>query len=164
MRTQLIPGSPFPLPLEPGYEASHNHDHLMSFMRDYNLICADLNSSIKYTYRRDDCSVFSWPDHVLTLAHHAQSITRVSTLESVDNFSDHLPLVFTLDLHHHLSLTPNHTTAPSLAPWEVMIQIMLLSLVGMTLLVLFVNLPSFGIEYGLSVAVQYLGCYFKLKT
>ena len=91
----------------------HNHDHLMSFMRDYNLICADLNSSIKYTYRRDDCSVFSWPDHVLTLAHHAQSITRVSTLESVDNFSDHLPLVFTLDLQHHLSLTPNHTTAPS---------------------------------------------------
>ena len=43
---------------------------------------------------------------------HAHSISEVSTLESVDNFSDHLPLVFNLDVSHPFFLSPQHITLP----------------------------------------------------
>ena len=50
-----------------------NCEHLHSFMHEHNFVCADMNSCIKYTYRRDDHTSFSWPDHVLTLALHVLS-------------------------------------------------------------------------------------------
>ena len=63
-------------------------------MDEYNLVCVDMNSSIKYTYRRDDHSSFSWPDHILTLSHTAHLVSNIACTDSVDNFSDHLPLSF----------------------------------------------------------------------
>ena len=45
-----------------------NCEHPRSFMHEHNFVCADMNSCIKYTYRRDDHTSFSWPDHVLTLS------------------------------------------------------------------------------------------------
>ena len=74
----------------------HNSSHLTSFMHDYGLVCADLDSGIQYTYRRDDHSSFSRPDHIITLEHYAHLIKDISCSENVDNFSDHLPLSFTL--------------------------------------------------------------------
>ena len=74
--------------------------YLNSFMSDLNLVASDVQPKfgIKYTYRRDDGLAFSWPDHVLTLSHHSQSIRDIRCWESVDNFSDHLPLEFSVNL------------------------------------------------------------------
>ena len=70
-------------------------------MRTYNLVCADLSCNIKYTYRRDDYTSFSWPDHILTL----HLIKHITCTNDVANFSDHLPLYFcqALDQHYLLS-------------------------------------------------------------
>ena len=78
----------------------HNCSQLKDFMREYSLVCVDMNSSIKYTYRRDDHSSFSWPDHILTLSHTAHLVTNVACTDSVDNFSDHLLLSFNLTINH----------------------------------------------------------------
>ena len=43
---------------------SRNYISLISFMRDFNLVCADVNPNIKYTYRRDDHTSSSWPSHI----------------------------------------------------------------------------------------------------
>ena len=69
---------------------SHNCRHLNLFMQNLNLVCPDLSSNIKYTFRRDDLASFSWPDHVLTLGHHQHLIKGVPSIDDVDNFSDHL--------------------------------------------------------------------------
>ena len=71
-----------------------NCEHLHSFMHEHNFVYADMNSCIKYTYRRDDHTSFSWLDHVLTLSRTAHLITQVTSSESVNNFSDHRPLFF----------------------------------------------------------------------
>ena len=42
----------------------------------------------------DDGSVQSWPDHVLTFNHYSILISNVHTIDSVDIFSDDLPLSF----------------------------------------------------------------------
>lgn len=83
----------------------HNCSQLKDFMREYNLVCVDANTSIKYTYRRDDHSSFSWPDHILTLSHTAHLVNNIACTDSVDNFSDHLPLSFNLTTNH--PVTPN---------------------------------------------------------
>ena len=97
-------------------------------MHDYNLVCAD-----KLEYQGcDDCSfLLAW-----SCFDYTQSITRVSTLESMDNFSDHLPLVFTLDLRHPF---PWHATS---SPPKI------------------IRLGS--LAYLLSLA-SHLGCYFKVR-
>ena len=66
------------------------------FMCEHGLVSADRKSSIKYTYRRDDHTSFSRPDHILTLSYHLHLISGITCSESVDNFSDHLPLFFNL--------------------------------------------------------------------
>ena len=48
-------------------QSNHNCIQFLTFMCTYNLVCADLSCNIKYTYRRDDYTSFSWPDHILTL-------------------------------------------------------------------------------------------------
>ena len=60
--------------------------------------------SIQFTYIRDDYSASSWPDHILTLSHNASQIVGVACLDDVDNFSDHLPLVFNLVLQVPLAM------------------------------------------------------------
>ena len=88
----------------------HNCRHLQNFMREYNLVSVDTNSSVKYTYRRDDHTSFSWPDHILTLSHTAHLITDIACTESVDNFSDHLPLSFSLTYNHPIIVNANATS------------------------------------------------------
>lgn len=70
-------------------------------MHSANLDC---NFPTDYTYHRDDNLAQSWPDHILTYPHHSMLVTNVSTLSSVDNFSDHLPLSF-FSLISHSPLT-----------------------------------------------------------
>ena len=90
---------------------SHNGCHLKAFMHSHNLTRADTSSNIHYTYRRDDHTSFSWPNHILTLQHNVHMIQGVKYFESVDNFSDHLPLAFELVLQTPLSL-PSIVTSP----------------------------------------------------
>ena len=85
----------------------HNCRHLNLFMQNLILVCPDLSSNIKYTFRRDDLTSFSWPDHVLTLGHHKHLIKGVASIDDVDNFSDHLPLVFQVNISNSL---PLHTS------------------------------------------------------
>ena len=82
-------------------QSNHNCVQLLTFMRTYNLVCADLSCNIEYTYRRDDYTSFSWPDHILTL----HLIKQITCTNDVANFSDHLPLYFcrALDQHYLLS-------------------------------------------------------------
>ena len=75
--------------------ANRHCNILSSFMHSFNLVQADINSDVTFT---DDFTVFSWPDHVISLNHHAHLIKEVSCEDSVDNFSDHLPLSFSIAL------------------------------------------------------------------
>lgn len=61
----------------------------------HNLVSVDISSNIQLTYSKDDHSASSWPDHVLTLKHQLQD---VACLDSVENFLDHLPIVFQFPL------------------------------------------------------------------
>ena len=72
---------------------SHHHNLLTSFMHSHNLVRADIRSDIKFSHRRDDYLAFSWPDHILSVGHHAHLIRDIKCEDSVNNFSDHLPLV-----------------------------------------------------------------------
>ena len=66
---------------------NHNRSHLQALMIHHNLVRANASSNIQFTYRKDDHSASSWPDHVLTLSHNVQD---VACLDDVDyNFSDH---------------------------------------------------------------------------
>ena len=70
-------------------------------MHDFNFVRADVNPNIKYTYRRDNYTAFSWPDHILTLWQYMNVIDDIACPESVDNLSDHLPLSFSMTIAHH---------------------------------------------------------------
>ena len=72
---------------------------LTSFMSSHNLACVDKLYNINFTYRKDDFSCFSSPDHILTYSNFSNLIDSVFTLDPVVNFSDHLPL-------HFVSQTP----------------------------------------------------------
>ena len=72
--------------------------YLTQFMLSHNLVSVDCILPIDYTYCRDDNSAHSWPDHILTFSHYGNVIANFSTLNSVDNFSDHLPLSFEIKL------------------------------------------------------------------
>lgn len=85
---------------------SHNSAHLHRFMFAHDLVATDLNSSICYTYCRDDHSAFSWPDHVLT----KQFATNlISDFRVVDDAVDHLPVFFNLSV----CSTMNHQFNPT---------------------------------------------------
>ena len=71
---------------------------LSDLMSAHNLVRADLNSNISFTYRRDDFSACSWPDHILISSQFSHLIKEVSCEDSVDNFSDHLPVFCTSNL------------------------------------------------------------------
>ena len=64
---------------------SRNSHQLVDFMNTHNLVRADSSTNIQFTYRRDDLSVTSWPDHVLTLPHCLSQIPGVSCLDDADN-------------------------------------------------------------------------------
>ena len=51
----------------------------------------------------------SWPDHILIPAHSAHLVDDISCSESVDNFSDHLPLSFCLTISHPVTINGNTT-------------------------------------------------------
>ena len=59
---------------------NHNRNFLLSFMLQNNFARADSSSNIQFTYRRDDHSVTSWPDHVLTLSHNVSQLLDLPAL------------------------------------------------------------------------------------
>ena len=102
-----------------------NFTNLTSFMSSHNLVCVDKLYNINYTYRKDDFSCFSSPDHILTYSNFTNLIDSVFTLDPVENFSDHLSLHFSLTFSDFLSFPcaynssvnshchPNHSHAQS---------------------------------------------------
>ena len=62
-------------------------------------------NNIIFTYERDDGLVRSWPDHVLTLAHHSSVISNVKSIHSGTNLSDHSPLAFDIKFDSNLDHT-----------------------------------------------------------
>ena len=74
-----------------------NHNALSAFMSDFDLCAADLpfESTIGFTYERDDGLVRSWPDHILVSFHHSHHIHGVN---SSCNLSDHLSVCSQLSL------------------------------------------------------------------
>ena len=102
-----------------------NFTTLTSFMSSHKLVCVNKLYNIKFTYRKDDFSCFSSPDHILTYSNFSNLIDSVFTLDPVENFSDHLPLHFSLQLPDFLSFPcprnpsvnshchPNHSHAQS---------------------------------------------------
>jgi hypothetical protein len=89
----------------------HNANRLLRFIiiQDLNLARIDLYPNVKYTYRRDDQTSYSWPDLIITLSHYVHLINDVARNESVDNFSDHLLLSFTLRSTHSLTLASSQS-------------------------------------------------------
>ena len=75
------------------------------------LVRADISSDIKFTYRRDDLTAFSWPDHILSLSRHVYLVKHVSCEDSENNFSDHLPLSFSVAFTYPACL-PSHSVPP----------------------------------------------------
>ena len=90
---------------------SIRHSVLSAFMHSANLVSIGCNFPMDYTYHRNDNLAHSWPDHTLTYPHHSMLVTNVSTLSCVDNFSNHLPLSFFLNLSF-----PPHFSPVSVSP------------------------------------------------
>ena len=88
---------------------------LSAFMHSVNLVSVDCNFPIGYTYHRGDNLAQSWPDHILTYPYHSMLVSNVSTLSCVDNFSDHLPLSFSLNLSFPPHCSPVSVTHDSSA-------------------------------------------------
>ena len=75
-------------------------------MDDRHLCAVDaLSYNIQFTYESDDGLARSWPDHVLTLSHCINAITDVRCIHSTNNFSDHIPLCFCLNLDAQVKYT-----------------------------------------------------------
>ena len=66
-------------------------------MQAFELIRGYTCSDISFTYRRDDHQFFSWVDHVICSSVILNAINNIMSVDSVDNFSDHLPVFFTLN-------------------------------------------------------------------
>ena len=81
-----------------------NFTTLTSFMSSHKLVCVDKLYNINFTYRKDDFSCFSSPDHILTYSNFSNLIDSAFTLDPVENFSDHLPLHFSIKLPDSLCL------------------------------------------------------------
>ena len=84
-----------------------NKTVLIDFMLRNNLTCTDLSSSnVSYTYRRDDGSATSWPDHIMTKSLYDHLLSNVASIDSAENFSDHLPISFSLNVSQTLHVGP----------------------------------------------------------
>ncbi len=103
-----------------GFISTHAHDHLLiigdwntdfsrscnftdivlSFMGDLSLLAIDLNfeDEIGFTYYRDSDDHKSWIDHILARQCTRHLISRIHSLPSGSNLSDHIPLVTELKL------------------------------------------------------------------
>ena len=82
-----------------------NLHHLRSFMSVLSLVSADLSyqSSILFTYLRDDGTASSWPDHFLCDSSLAHFLSQFSRFEFGSNLSDHFPLLCSLTCSIDLS-------------------------------------------------------------
>ena len=56
-------------------------------MEAFDLVRGDICSDISFTYRCDDHQFYSWVDHVIC---SSSTISNILSIDSVDNFSDHL--------------------------------------------------------------------------
>ena len=73
----------------------------VQFMNDLELSAVDTRPgyNINFTYERDDGLAHSWPDHILSLNYCIDDILSVKCVHSPDNFSDHTPLSFVLNVN-----------------------------------------------------------------
>ena len=104
------------------HTSSSRRDLLLTFMTETNLCAVDLyfHDLINYTYERDDGQVTSWPDHILMLRHHCSLITGVTTIHSASNFSDHLPLTFSVEANLGPSYSASYSSCiSSTAPTNI---------------------------------------------
>ena len=88
---------------------SVNRDVLLSFVSDLDLSIEDMCDLSQYSYMRDDGLVSSWPDHILTSSCHLDNLTVFGFFQSLESFSDHLPLHFNIKFPN---LFPALTTLP----------------------------------------------------
>ena len=76
---------------------------VLVFMVDLDLVACDLSfqHSVGFTCECDDSSARSWIDHILSSQSLHSHLSNVHTLMSGSNnyLSDHLPLLFMLDVH-----------------------------------------------------------------
>ena len=66
-------------------------------MQAFDLVRGDTCSDISFIYRHDDHQSFSWVDDVICSSAILNTISNIMSIDSVDNFSDHLPVFFTLN-------------------------------------------------------------------
>ena len=98
-----------------------NRTILECFMQAFDLVRGDICSDISFTYRRDDHQSFSWVDHVICSSAILNTISNIISTDSADNFSDHLPVFFTLNcsaLSTHIrpiSIGQTNSTSDSLS-------------------------------------------------
>ena len=83
-------------------KVSPNRTILECFMQAFDLGRGDTCSNISFTYRRDDHQSFSWVDHAICSSAILNTISNIMSTDSVDNFSDHLPVFFTFELLYSL--------------------------------------------------------------
>ena len=76
-------------------KVSPNRTILECFTQAFDLVRGDICSDISFTYRRDDHQ--SWVDHVICSSAILNTISNIMSIDSVDNFSDHLLVFFTLN-------------------------------------------------------------------
>ena len=77
-------------------KVSPNRAILEYFMQAFDLVRGDICSDISFTYRRDNHQFCSWVDHVICSSAISSTISNIISIDSVDNFSDHLPVFFTM--------------------------------------------------------------------
>lgn len=99
-----------------------NLRHLQSFMSDLNLVSADLShqSSIQFTYLRDDGAASSWPDHYLCDLSLAGHLSHFRRFDFGSNLSDHSPLLCSLraDLSAPCPSSPTSPTPSVRIAWH----------------------------------------------
>ena len=86
-------------------KVSPNHTILECFMQAFDLVRGDICSDISFTYRRDDHQ--SFPGLIMLFVLILNNTSNMMSIDSVDNFSDHLPVFFTLN-----SSTPSTRLRP----------------------------------------------------
>ena len=89
---------------------SPNRMVLQCFMQDFDLDRGDAHSDISFTYRRDDHLSTSWVDHIVCSSAIVNNFNSINTQDSIDNFSDHVPMFFTLKLSN---LSPHYIHLPT---------------------------------------------------
>jgi exonuclease III len=100
---------------------------LVEFMNNYNLICCDhlteamTASSYSYTYAHESHNQFKWNDHFLFGDTLTPRIKNMKILEDGDNTSDHLPVMFDLEIDISCAAeTSNPAPRPPSLIWEIL--------------------------------------------